>query len=134
VNIFEQGTRKGLRFSTDRGQLTIEDLWDLPLTGRTSNSNLDDIARGLHKQIKASADEVSFVAPTTGQGTNEELQLKFDVVKHIIDVRVAERDAAKEAAARREQKQRLLEIIDRKQGQALEGKSLEELTAMVNSL
>jgi hypothetical protein len=32
MNIFEQATRAKIRFSTPVGMLSVEDLWDLPLT------------------------------------------------------------------------------------------------------
>jgi len=62
---------------------------------------------------------------------NEELQLGFDVVKHVIDVRVAEAEEAKNAAAKRAQKQKLLGLIAEKQDDALKGASIDELNAMV---
>lgn len=37
ISIFEQASRQKLRFETSAGKLSIEDLWDLPLT---SNNNL----------------------------------------------------------------------------------------------
>jgi hypothetical protein len=55
-------------------------------------------------------------------------------VKHIIHVRQAENEADRVAADKREKKQRLMEIIARKQDQDLEGRSLEELQEMVTSL
>lgn len=131
-NLFENASRLKLRFDTPRGSLSIEDLWDLPLISRTGNINLDDIARDLHRQVRETDGEVSFVTPA--QGPNETLQLSFELVKHVIGVRVAERDAAAEAAVRKEKKQRLLELIARKEDETLAGKSLEELRAMVEGL
>lgn len=123
--MFEQATRQKLRFESNKGLLTIEDLWDLPLqTTRSNGVSLDLIAIGLNRQIKDTA-QTSFVDETTS--ANTELQLKFDVVKHIIDVKKAENT---EAAARRQKaeiKQRISEIIARKQDQALENKTVEEL-------
>lgn len=47
---------------------------------------------------------------------------------------MAERDAAKDAADRKEKKARLLELIARKQDEELAGKSAEELLALANAL
>ncbi len=55
-------------------------------------------------------------------------------MKHIIDVRLAENDAIRLTAERKEKKARLLELIARKQDDDLASKSIEELTAMVESL
>jgi len=127
--MFDQATRLKLRFETPRGSISVEDLWDLPLTGKVS---LDEIAIALHRQLREQVASVSFVKPA--EPTSIELQLKFDVVKHILDVRVKERDDAKNESDRASKKQQLLEILARKQNAELEGKTAEELTTMINSL
>jgi hypothetical protein len=128
--MFEQATRLKLRFDSPKGLLTTEDLWDLPLTS-TRGANLNDIAKGLNRELKAAADE-DFVNPVVKPDIVP--QLKFDVVKHVIDVRLAENDAARLSAERRDKKDRLLELIARKQDESLAAKSVEELQAMVESL
>lgn len=132
--IFEQASRQKIRFTTPVGLLTLEDLWDLPLSSNNANKpNLNAIAVGLYNELKGEADEVSFVNPApTGQ--KKALQLAFDVVKHIIDVRVAERDKAADAAKRAETKQKILEIMSKKENQELEGKSLEELKKLAEEM
>jgi len=135
MEMFEQASLLKLRFDSPRGLLSVEDLWDLVLTSPSGNrANLDAIAIDLNRQIKDASDTVSFVSPTTEDSGKAELALKFEIVKHIIRVRVAERDAAKELSERREKKQRLLELIARKQDQELEGKSVDELRALAESL
>lgn len=132
-NMFEQASRIGLRFSSARGGLSVEDLWHLPLTSPTGRSiNLDDIAKGLRRELK-SEDEESFVKPAPVAALAEK-KLAFEIVKHIISVLVAERDAASEAKAKSEQKQKLLSVLSRKKDQELEGKTAEEIEAMINSL
>lgn len=61
-------------------------------------------------------------------------RLAFEIVKHIISVRVAERDAEALKKKRAEEKQRILALIADKQDEALKVKSLEELQAMVQAL
>lgn len=131
--MFEKASRLKLRFDSTRGQLSIEDLWDIPLTSGTGKPNLDDIAKGLHRELRSSKETESFVTPVESGG-NDELQLKFDVVKHVIGVRIAERDAAAASAKRRENKQRILEIVAMKEDESLRGKSLEELKAMAEGM
>lgn len=128
---FEKATRLKLRFTTSQGILSAEDLWDIPLTTTRGNCNLNDIAKGLNRELKAAGEEDFVNKPTAA---NALIQLKFDLVKHVIAVRLAENEAARVAVERKEKKQRLLEIIAHKQDQELEGKSVEELTAMVNTL
>lgn len=131
MNIFEQATREMVRFDTPVGQCTTEDLWTLPLTSKTGRANLDEIAVGLHGKLQTIA-TMSFV---TERKTDDNMnQLKFDVVKHIIDVRLEENKQATLMAANKEKKQQILSIITQKQNEQLAGSSLEELTALANSL
>lgn len=127
--MFDQATRLKLRFETPRGLISVEDLWDLPLTGATS---LDAIAIKLHKQLRDTAVETSFVNPA--EAKDKTLQLRFDIVKHILDVRIKERDEAALTREKKAKKQQLLEILARKQTSELEGKTTEELTTMINAL
>lgn len=124
MSIFEKATRSKLRFDSPQGLLDVEYLWDLPLTSKAGRANLDDIARSLNKKLK-SGDDVSFVDPA--RKSDEGIQLAFDIVKHIIDVRLEENRKALEDKDRAEKKQRLLQIIAEKKDEHLKGKSLEEL-------
>lgn len=130
--MYEKAIRLKLRFASPQGALSAEDLWDLPLTsGRATQANLNNIAKEVSRQLKAEGDE-DFVNPKSG--ADEILQLKLDIVKHVIQVRQAENEAFRARAERSAKKDRLLELIARKQDQALEGKPLEELQAMVAEL
>lgn len=130
VNLFEQASRRKLRFQTAVGILTTEDLWDLPLSAK-NKVDLDGVARALHNRLKEHED-VSFVKSSTKP--DGDLQLAFEVVKHVIDVRVTERDAAVQAAEKAAKKSKLLEVIARKQDMELENASVEELQKMVQEL
>lgn len=129
--MFEKASRLKLRFDTPKGQLSAEDLWDLPLTSNTGKANLDDIAKDLFRKLKDEG-EVSFVQPAkTGDKT---VQLQFDIVKHVIEIRIAERDAADLARANKEKKQMILGIIAQKENEALVSTSLDDLKKMVESM
>lgn len=129
--MFEKATRMRLRFETTAGLIDVEDLWQLPLTSTRGKINLDDIAKDLHKKLK-NDDEVSFVYKDKKPESLD--QLRFDIVKHIIDVKIAEREAEADATARKEKKQKILALIAEKQDENLRGMTLEQLTAMVNDI
>ena len=131
MEIFEQGSRLKLRFDTPKGMLTVEDLWDLPLSSTVGRPNLDDVARGLHRQLKDTAEE-SFVSRPVQ--TDAAVQLAFEIVKRVIEVRLTETEAARSKAENKAKKQRLLELIAHKQDEALGAKSVEELQGMVEAL
>lgn len=127
--MFEQASRTKLRFDTPRGRLAVEDVWDLPLLG--GDTCLDDLAKALHRELKDDSQE-SFVVPTTEP--NEKLQLKFGIVKHVIDVRLQEKVAAENAEATRQKKQQILSIIAEKEVENLKGVTIEELQDLVKAL
>ena len=129
--MFDKAFRQKLRFESSMGQLSVEDLWDLPLTARSGKANLDDIAKELHHQLK-NGDDISFVIQS--KKSDETIQLKFDIVKHIIDVRLAEQSAAETLRSNKEKKQQLLAIIAQKENEGLMNTSLDELKKMAESL
>lgn len=131
-NLFERASRIGLRVASSKGMLMVEDLWSIPLTSKTGALNLDEIAGELNKQLEKQPKK-SFVSPDVSTA-DPALQLAFDVVLHIINVRVAENQQAAQAKARRDQKQQLLAIIAQKESEQLAGQSLEELRAAVAAL
>lgn len=131
---FEFAARKKLRFDSPVGELSAEDLWDLPLTSSGGKPNLDAIAVKLHTQLQAAGGAVSFVNESSNASATELLQKKFDIVKHVIDDKKAENKARLEARERAETKKRITEILATRQDKALEGKSDEELLRMVAEL
>ena len=129
VNVFLEATRRSLRFSSTQGLLSVEDLWDLPLTSQ-KGSSLDSLAISLSKQLRDQTE--SFV--NLADANNEDITLKFNIVKQIIDIRLAERDAAKSAKEKAEKKQKILAILERKQDTVLENASAEELQTILATL
>ena len=125
MNNFEKATRFRLRFETSRGNLNVEDLWRLPL------AELDKLAIALNKQLKESSEE-SFIKAKSKD--NKLLELRFDIVKHIIETLLSEDEEKKKAADKRAKREQLLELIAKKKNQELEGKSLEELEAELTKL
>lgn len=133
--MFESASRLKLRFDSPRGAITVEDLWDLPLSAPTANrASLDAIAMGLQRDLRDTAEITSFVSPTKVDAGRAGLELMLEIVKYVISVRLAERDAKKAAEDRGKKKERILELIAQKQDAALAGQSVDELMALANSL
>jgi len=122
--MFEKASRLKIRF-LHRGQSSVEDLWDLPLTA------LDAIFKGLNAQQKAQKEESLLAIKSQA---DEVLALQIAIVKHVVEVRLAEQAERKSAADKAAQKQKLLGIIAEKQDAELKNMSLEELTNLVNEL
>lgn len=124
-DIFEIAARRKLRFDTPKGPLTVEDLWSLPL--ERGVANLEDIAKGLHGLLKSDAD-VSFVRKE--KKADPTVQLKFDIVVHIINTRVAEDEARATREADAAWDQKVLSIIKDREEESLRTLPLEELRAL----
>ena len=129
--MFQKASRMKLRFETPQGKLSAEDLWDLPLTSSVGKANLDDIARGLNKLMK-SGDDVSFVIKE--KKSDEVTTIKFEIVKTIIDIRLAENDAASKARETKEKKQQILGLIAAKEIEKLGSQSIDDLKKMVEAM
>lgn len=124
--MFDIATRQKFRFDSPKGLLSVEDLWDLPLTSATGKANLDEIALSLHQKLKNTADVVSFVDDNRAK-PDALTQQKFNIVKHIIETRKKENAEALAAKDKAETKQRLLEVLAKKRDSNLEAMSEEDL-------
>lgn len=131
INLFEQASRQKLRFASERGELMVEQLWDLPLTSK-NGFDLDTLAREVNRQLRLLSEE-SFVETKRAPAT-EILELKLEILKHIIAVRIAEREKNLAAVARSAERQRLLEILGKKEDAALEALTPEQIKARLDAL
>jgi hypothetical protein len=130
-NVFEYATRNKLRFPSPRGELTTEQLWDVPLRSR-DEFNLNSIAKAASKAWKDASEE-NFVETTkTPEHTRREMTL--EVVKHVIEAKLADEAADKKRAENKLEKERLLKILAEKQAGALSELSEQELQARIAAL
>lgn len=123
--MYKKALRTKLRFSTTKGKLTTEDLFDLSLT------DLNNLAIALDKKLSETPRKsfISDIAPDT-----QEDELRFNIVKDIITLKLVERNAAQNAKAKAAEKAQLLEILHRKQNEALENLSVAEIEAKIAEL
>ncbi len=129
-NKFIKASQSKLRFETNRGMITTEDLWAMPLTSRTG-FDLDTVAKHVNKQLRETEEE-SFVKPaSTG---NVDMTLRLEILKFVIEVKVEEAEKKKSAKEKKEKKAKILEMMERKQDAALEGKTLDELQKELDEL
>lgn len=131
INLFEVATRNQFRFPSNKGELTVEQLWDLDLKSR-NGFDLDSVAKQVNKELKAETEE-SFVNVTPNP-KKKPLEQKLELVKYIIEVKMEEEKKAKERIARKEKREKLMAAIANKQDAALQTASLEELQRELASL
>ncbi|MBR5014331.1 MAG: hypothetical protein IKY16_06965 [Bacteroidales bacterium] len=123
ANIFENASRRKYRFN-HRGVITTEDLWDLSLT------DLDSIYKSLRTQVKQQESEESLLAAKSA--VDNELDDKIEIVRHIVAVRQMEAEERKAERENAQKKQRIYDLIAKKQDEKLENMSIEELTKLLD--
>ncbi len=123
--MFEQALKNNYRYPSKKGLMTTEDLFSLSLT------ELNEIAKTVNKKIK-DIEEESFIPGPNFNVTNDSKML--EIVKHIINAKVTERDARILERDRAEQKQKIMATMVRKNDESLENMSVEELKKMLESL
>ena len=123
-NLFEIATRNRYRFNY-KGVMTVEDLWSLRV------EDLDAIFKALNRQ-KKTADEDSLLATKSAEDT--ELANKIELVKYIVSVKLAEAADRVSAAEKKAQRDKILEIVAKKQDAKLENMDMAELEAELAKL
>lgn len=123
-NMFEAAVRNKIRFPY-KGLISVEDLWDLSLTG------LDYVFKTLNSQVKQAKEESLLSIKSK---SDEKLELQIEIVKYIVSVKLAEQDAREKAAAKKDLKQKILQIKADRQDKALAEASDDELQKMLDEL
>ena len=123
ADLFKIAAKKKYRFNY-KGVISVEDLWDLDVEA------LDSIYKNLKKQQKTSQEESLL---ETVSKEDKEINNKIEIIKIIVNDKLAAREKAIKAAEKRTQNQRILEIMADKKDAALKEKSIEELQAMLVS-
>ncbi len=132
-NIFEYATRNKLRFTSVRGELSVEQLWDVPLrTTRGDGFDLNTIAKATNKSLKEISEESFVETSKTPEHTRREIAL--EVIKHVIETKLAEEEAAKTRVAKKQEKEKLLAILAEKQDGKLSELSEKELEKRIRAL
>ncbi len=117
-NLFLTASRKKTRFETGKGYASVEDLWDFNL------ESLNTIAIAVNKKLKEEKDE-SFIK--TRSKSNTELELKLEILKYIIGVKLEEADEKKVKAEKLAQAATLRDLIATKKLEATASLSIEDL-------
>ena len=85
TNMFEIAARNKFRFPF-KGMISTEDLWDL------SVENLDNVFKMLNSEMKKTKEESLL---STKSKDDEVLELKIEIVKHIVAVKQEEKEVEK---------------------------------------
>lgn len=124
MNLFEIAVREKYRFPY-KGMISTEDLWDL------SVGSLDSIFKTLNKERK-NADEESLL--DVKDNVNTTLENKIAIIKYVVNVKQTEAAEKLLEREKKQQKQKIMNLIAKKQDETLENMSQEELLKKLSEL
>lgn len=120
------------RFETKRGSLSLEEVYALPLKGN-NGVNLDEVAKAIYAQIPKDDAVISFVDDVKSTHvTIAEAQL--EIVKDRISQLQSAARAHQEEVARAQEVAVYRNLLAKKQQEALENLSADELRARLDAL
>jgi len=129
TNVFARAAKGKLRFATTGGQLSSEDLFDLSL------QDLDSIGIALKKELEKGSGESLLEDPDIRRTrAQKENQLRFDVIKEVIDIRQTEEKARKSRAEKAARRKFLTDLRDKRELDELESLSKEDIDAQLAAL
>ena len=122
--MYKQASKLGLRFQTNRGILSVEQLWHL---GQTDLSNAVKAVKKVLK--KNDDDELSFLEDT--KVVDVENQLRFDILKDVYLTKKKEAEELRDVAETKAHNQKILALIAEKREGKLRDMSEEELEKLL---
>lgn len=126
MDIFKEATRNPLvRFNLGNGDVTVCDLWQYNV------DKLDQLHSHLSAQLSVTK-AVSLLRPKTA--SSDLLELKLEVVKNVVETKLAEREERANKAKASAQAGLIRERLASLEVETLEGLSKEELLAQLVAL
>lgn len=122
MEYYKKAAKYKLRFASQRGVLTTEQLFELPI------NELDVMAVNLQKEYKSSGGESFLEVKST---KDKMAKLRFDIVLDVLNTKVDDASKAAKSLDTKAHNQKILGLIAEKQEGELKGKSIEELEAMI---
>jgi hypothetical protein len=132
-DLFEIATLAKLRYTTTRGEINTEDLWDVPLRSKDSY-NLEVVAQAANEKLRA-VSQPSFVPSKQKSNPKQaHLALALEVIQHIISVKFEKEESLARAEARRVERNKLLDAMAEKNDAELKSLSKAELRKRLDAL
>ena len=130
-DLFIRASRRAWRFPSVRGELTTEQLWDLPLLAK-NGFDLNSVARDLNQAVKALGEE-NFVEVQISTGRSD-AEGRLALVKHVIATKQAEAKAAEQRVVRADKRRKILDVLEIRDTEELSNASREDLLKQLAEL
>mgnify|MGYP003111288139 CR=1 FL=1 len=119
---YRTASRQKLRIQTNKGLLSVEQLWDLSL------NDLDTSAVALEKSYKESGKK-SFLVKKSKK--DKDLKLALDIILDVLNTKVEERDERADAAGVKAHNEKILARIAKKKDDELDELSVKDLEKLL---
>lgn len=127
-NLFEMASQFKFRYPY-KGMITTEDLWDLTL------DQLDTVYKALNKELNSIQEDGLIQTKSADEGVAaNNLKNKLEIVKYVFASKQQAAELAHMAAENAMKRKRIMEILAKKQDDALENMSEEDLKAALAEL
>ncbi len=127
--MYKKASRFKVRFASNVGNLTVEQLWGIRMT------DLKEMIKAAHEVVKKTekTDEDLLFLEGIGQDDKEAAmaKLKFDILKDVYITRMNETKAASEEAITNREIKHLEEILAKKREESLSSMSEEEIMKLI---
>lgn len=127
-NLFIQAAKSKLRFRTETGHLTVEDLFDLSL------QSLNRIGQVIISELKPGSTSLLENPDPRVSAATAENELRLEIIKFVIETKQSENKAAVAASLNRRQREFLEGLKEKRQIDAMESLTLEEIDAQLAAL
>lgn len=126
MEMYKKASRICLRFQTDRGMLSVEQLWSLT-TGEISK-----LIKSLKQQIKKDEldDELSFLEDNNTPASDE-LYLRFDILKDIYMTKKSEIEYQRDKKDVDKHNEKIMALISEKEDENLREMSVDDLKKLI---
>ena len=123
MNIFEEASRRKFRFPYN-GSITVEDLFDL------NKAQINKVYQTLSVQVKSK--ESTLLSVTTAE--DKDILNKIEIVKYVFNEKVEKENRMLRDKETSIKKQRIMEVMSKKQDESLENTSMEDLQKMLDEI
>lgn len=133
VNIFEQAAAKKLRFNTPKGQITVEQVFDLRLEAKTSNElDLDQLYISIATEMESQG--ISSPVRAANNPAKADNELRLAIVTHIINLKKNAAAEKQNRAAIKSELEQLEALQAEQQADALRKQTPEQVQARIAEL
>lgn len=124
MELYKKASKEKIRFTTKKGLLSSEQLWDLSI------KDLDEVVVGLEESYQTSGAK-TFIPNVKETSKDRTEKLKFEVALDILQTKVKDQEVAAKAQETRRHNNRINELIAQKKEGEMNDLSVEELEKLL---